>query len=114
MDQRDTSGNRHLQLPWKLPLPRLLEPKQYASLEYQEQLAELRFRCSMSGVGNCFDNAVVESFFDTLKTEVWDRPFETRRAAHEAALFYIEGFYNLKRQHSTLGYVSPAVFERAA
>ena len=87
---------------------------QYASTEYQAQLAELRFRCSMSGVGNCFDNAVVESFFDTLKTEVWDRPFETRREAHEAVLYYIEGFYNLKRQHSTLGYVSPAVFERAA
>ena len=87
---------------------------QYASLEYQEQLAELRFRCSMSSVGNCFDNAVVESFFDTLKTEAWDRPFETRREAHEVVLYYIEGFYNLRRQHSTLGYVSPAEFERAA
>ena len=87
---------------------------QYASLEYQNRLSDLRFRCSMSGAGNCYDNAAVESFFDTLKTEAWDRPFETRRQAHEVAFSYIEGFYNLKRQHSTLGYVSPAVFEEAA
>lgn len=87
---------------------------QYASLEYQRQLSDLRFRCSMSGAGNCYDNAVAESFFDTLKTEAWDRPFETRRQAHEVAFCYIEGFYNLQRQHSTLGYVSPAVFEEAA
>ena len=100
------------------PLPGLIHHSdrgsQYASLEYQNRLADLGFHCSMSGVGNCYDNAAVESFFDTLKTEAWDRPFETRRQAHEVAFCYIEGFYNLQRLHSTLGYVMPAAFEEAA
>ncbi len=98
----------------KATLRRPLEPNQYASKAYQDRLAELRFRCSMSGVGNCYDNAVLESFFDTLKTEAWDRPFETRQRAHDEAVSYLEGFYNLRRQHSTLGFLSPAAFERAA
>jgi len=87
---------------------------QYASGDYRDRLRELGFECSMSGVGNCYDNAVVESFFDSLKTEWLDRPFETRWQAHEAVFSYIEGFYNLRRQHSTLGYLSPAAFEDGA
>ena len=87
---------------------------QYASKDYQDRLAELGFTCSMSGTGNCYDNAPVESFFDTLKTEDWDRLFESRQRAHDSALSYIEGFYNLRRQHSTLDGLSPAAFERAA
>ncbi len=87
---------------------------QYASEAYQDRLEELAACCSMSGVGNCYDNAVVESFFDTLKTEALDGAFETRQQAHEALVSYIEGFYNLRRRHSFLGGLSPVAFERAA
>ena len=67
----------------------------------------------MSGKGNCYDNAVSESFFGTLKTElVYFFRFRTRAEAKEAIFDYIEVFYNRQRLHSTLGYLSPAEFER--
>jgi putative transposase len=85
---------------------------QYASADYQRALGDLRFVCSMSRKGNCWDNAVAESFFATLKTElIYRRRFATRAQAREAIFDFIETFYNPKRRHSTLGYVSPMEFE---
>lgn len=86
---------------------------QYLATRYQQRLSALGIRCSMSRPGNCWDNAVVESFFATLKTEVFpgrqSLPFEHARTEIFA---YLEGFYNRVRRHSTLGYLSPAEFER--
>ncbi len=67
----------------------------------------------MSGKGNCFDNAVTETFFHTLKTELmFDYVFDTREEAKSAIFEYIEIFYNRERRHSTLGYCSPVKFEQ--
>jgi len=86
---------------------------QYASHDYRKTLRENNIVCSMSHKGDCWDNAVVESFFATLKKElIYRRPWATVRSAREAIVEYIEVFYNRKRKHSTLGYLSPAVFER--
>ena len=85
---------------------------QYASGDYQTALDDLGVVCSMSRKGNCWDNAVAESFFATLKTEcVYPRRFATRAEAREAIFEFIEIFYNARRRHSTLGYVSPMEFE---
>jgi len=84
---------------------------QYTSERYQARLRRHGFRCSMSRPGNCYDNAPVESFFRTLKTELGVPTYPTRRAATTAIAAYIEGFYNRERLHSTLHYQSPAVFE---
>jgi len=88
---------------------------QYASNEYQLLLAREGFVCSMSGRGNCYDSAVAESFFHTLKTElVHHERYETRSAAHASLFEYIEGFYNRLRKHSALGYKSPSAYEEDA
>lgn len=85
---------------------------QYASADYQEALAERSIRCSMSRKGNCWDNAVAESFFATLKAElVNEADFETRAQARTALFEYLEVFYNRRRRHSSLGYVSPLHYE---
>jgi transposase InsO family protein len=85
---------------------------QYASNDYRDALDELGVVCSMSRKGNCWDNAVAESFFATLKTElIYPRRFATRAKAREAIFDFIEGFYNPRRRHSTLGYLSPIDFE---
>jgi len=85
---------------------------QYASGDYQDALDDLGVVCSMSRKGNCWDNAVAESFFATLKTElVYTRRFATRAEAREAIFEYIEVFYNRRRRHSTIGYMSPMDFE---
>ena len=85
---------------------------QYASGDYQARLVAAGIRCSMSRRGNCFDNAPVESFFGTLKTElVYRQRFATRQEARRAIFEYIEIFYNRKRRHSALGYLSPVEFE---
>ena len=85
---------------------------QYASAEYREVLAQHGIVCSMSRRANCWDNAVAESFFSTLKTElVGDRVYSTRAEAKQAVFEYIECFYNRKRLHSSIGYCSPADFE---
>jgi putative transposase len=71
------------------------------------------FACSMSAKGNCYDNAVAESFFHSLKTElVHHQRFATRREAHAHLFEWIEGFYNRRRRHSSLGYRTPVEFER--
>ena len=88
---------------------------QYASLEFQGALAAAGGVCSMSRRGNCFDNAVVESFFGTLKVELVHRcRFATREMARREVFDYIEVWYNQQRRHSSLGYVSPVEFERRA
>jgi putative transposase len=85
---------------------------QYASDAYQSLLAEHRIEPSMSRTGNCWDNAVVESFFSTLKRElVHHEGYADREEARRSLFEYIEVFYNRKRRHSTLGYRSPAEFE---
>lgn len=88
---------------------------QYCSVAYQAELKKHGILISMSGKGNCYDNAVVETFFKTLKAElVWRTVFETRAEAKEAIARYIDGFYNPIRRHSTLDFISPAQFERQA
>lgn len=88
---------------------------QYASSEYQQALQEAGIVCSMSRKGNCWDNAVVESFFSTLEFEcARSEIFSSRAAARREVLQYILGFYNPIRLHSTLGYVSPMEYELAA
>ncbi|MDA0932305.1 MAG: IS3 family transposase [Planctomycetota bacterium] len=85
---------------------------QYASEAFQRVLRQRGLACSMSRRGNCYDNAVVESFFGTLKTELVHRQrWPTRRSARSAIHDYIEIFYNRRRRHSHLGYLSPAEFE---
>jgi putative transposase len=83
----------------------------YASEDYRAQLARHGLVCSMSRRGNCYDNAVAESFFSTVKSEAGDR-FESYAQAKAALFDYIEVFYNQRRRHSTLGQISPAEFER--
>lgn len=84
---------------------------QYTSDRYQALLRRYGFRCSMSRPGNCYDNAPVESFFRTFKTELGSLAHATRRQAATAVADYIEGFYNRERLHSRLNYQSPATFE---
>jgi putative transposase len=85
----------------------------YASEDYQAILQAHHITCSMSRSGDCFDNAVMEAFFSTVKIELGDR-FETSDEAKRALFEYLEAFDNQGRRHSTLGYVSPAVFEQRA
>lgn len=88
---------------------------QYAAHEYRKLLASWGLSQSMSDAGNCYDNAVAESFFASLKKECISRhAFATRTEAYDAVARYIDGFYNPTRRHSTLGYVSPLVYEQAA
>lgn len=85
---------------------------QYASGDYQQQLANLEIICSMSGKGDCWDNAAMESFFGSLKTEwVYGKRYATREIAKQDLFKYIEVFYNHQRRHDSLGNVSPAAFE---
>lgn len=86
---------------------------QYAAGDYRNLLAHRRIVCSMSRKGNCWDNAVVESFFGTLKCElVHHEVFETRSEARRKIFEWIEAFYNRVRIHSTLGFRSPEEYER--
>jgi transposase InsO family protein len=85
---------------------------QYTSTAYQQDLALYHCQVSMSRVANCFDNAAMESFFSTLKTECAFEQFATRTQARLAIFEYIEGWYNRQRLHSTLGYLSPLEFEQ--
>lgn len=88
---------------------------QYCAHEYQKILRRHGFRVSMSGKGNCYDNSAVESFFKSLKAELlWRRDWQTRRKVEIARFEYINGFYNSRRRHSTLGWKSPVAFEQRA
>ena len=86
---------------------------QYASEHYQTLLLAHGIECSMSEKGQCWDNAPMESFFASLKKElVHDEDYHTREQARGSIFEYIEAFYNPKRRHSALGYLSPAEFEK--
>jgi len=86
---------------------------QYTSEQFQRLLADNGIQCSMSRTGNCWDNAAMESFFSSLKAERMSRKhYRTRDEARADAFDYIERFYNPRRRHSTLGYVSPAAYEK--
>ncbi len=85
---------------------------QYASHDYREALDQAGITCSMSRRGDCWDNAVAESFFATLKMELlYELPLQTRSETRSAVADYIETFYNVRRRHSSLGYQSPVEFE---
>lgn len=85
----------------------------YNAGAYQQLLQTHQLQCSMSRKGECLDNAVAESFFGTLKTELTNHEdYHTHPHAKQSLFEYIEVFYNRQRRHSTLGYLSPAEFER--
>jgi putative transposase len=86
---------------------------QYTSVAFGIRCQEAGVQPSMGSVGDCYDNAITESFFATLECELLHRQtFRTHAEARTAIFAFIEGFYNTHRRHSTLGYVSPAEFER--
>ncbi len=86
---------------------------QYTSLAFSRRCEEAGVRPSMGSVGDCFDNAMAESFFATLECELLDRStFRTRAEAEHAIFEFIEDWYNPHRLHSSLGYLSPISFER--
>ena len=88
---------------------------QYCSVEYQAELRKRGVLISMSGKGNCYDNAMVETFFKTIKSELlWPVAWQSRQQAENAIARYIDGFYNPVRRHSSLGFQSPVAFERKA
>ena len=88
---------------------------QYASKAFQALLKAAGIQCSMSRKGNCWDNAVAESFFHTLKVElIHTRQYHTRQEARAEIFDYIEVFYNRQRRHSVLGYLTPAEYEKLA
>jgi transposase InsO family protein len=86
---------------------------QYTSHDFKKMLAQYHITASMSGTGNCYDNAAMESFFHTLKTEhVYFERYQTREQAKNSIFEYIEVFYNRQRRHSTLNYKTPLAFEQ--
>ncbi len=88
---------------------------QYASEAFKEKLCLFGMKQSMSRKGDCWDNAVAESFFAILKRElVYRETYKTRDEARLSVFEYIEGWYNRRRRHSTLGYRSPLAFEQVA
>lgn len=120
MDLRITSGlvceALRMAIQRRRPVPGLIvhsdQGSQYASFEYQRVLTSHGLLCSMSRKGHCYDNAVVESFFHTIKTElVGFEDYRTRDQARVSLFEYIEVFYNRLRRHSTLNYRSPVQFE---
>src|SRR6185436_4235727 len=86
---------------------------QYTSIQFGKQCREAGVRPSMGSVGDCYDNAMCESFFATLECELLDRStFRNHQEAYDAVFDFIEGFYNTHRRHSALGYHSPVQFEK--
>ena len=93
-------------------LRRSVEFAQYTSIAFGKRCRELGVTMSMGTVGDCFDNAMAESFFATLECELLDRrTFKTQREAQMAIFDFIEGWYNSMRRHSSLGYLSPMQYE---
>ena len=106
----------HLALTSRRPGPGLIHHTdrgcQYTATAYQQVLGAHGIAPSMSRTGNCYDNALAESFFATLKRELIDtQPWPTRRMARQAIFEWLEVFYNRQRRHSALSYVSPVTFE---
>src|SRR5215217_63037 len=111
-------SDRRLHLVIEAPheaLRRPLESAQYTSEQFQRLMADHGVVCSMSRSGNVWDNAAMESFFSSLKTQRTARKtYRTRDEAKADVFDYIECFYNPKRRHSTIGYMSPVEFEMQA
>lgn len=112
MPQELTLAALHMAITNRQPGPGLLHHSdrgsQYAAHAYRRVLDEHAMQCSMSRKGNCWDNAPMESFFGSLKTELdSDSPFETRQAARTALFRSIEGWHNRQRLHSSIGYITP-------
>jgi putative transposase len=106
------AGRRTLRKGWILHSDR---GTQYMAATFKERLKELKGLPSMGRIGTCYDNAVAESFFASLKEEwIKGKLYKTRQEARSEVFGYIEMFYNPLRRHSTLGYLSPANFERRA
>jgi putative transposase len=88
---------------------------QYTSLAYQVVLAQFHIQVSMSGKGDCYDNAMMESFFSSLKTEYVNRQaYQSRLEANQSIFEWIEVFYHRQRRHSSLAYLSPVAYEQQA
>jgi transposase InsO family protein len=103
-------------VPFNTSVIEMLRPPvefaQYASDRYRKLIADLRMLQSMSRKGNCWDNAPMESFFKTLKVErVYQLQYETRAQARLDIVDWIEGFYNHRRLHSSIGFATPAHIE---
>jgi transposase InsO family protein len=115
-DRHLTLRALEMALKRRCPTPGLLHHSDqggtYASGDYIKALKVQGITCSMSRKGNCYDNAVMESFFSTVKSELGDR-FASHGEAKMELFDYIEVFYNQRRRHSTIGQVSPANFEKA-
>jgi putative transposase len=95
-------------------LRRPVESAQYTSGHFQQLLKDHGITCSMSRAGEVWDNSAMESFFSSMKTErIARKVYRTRDQAKAEAFDYIERFYNPTRRHSTIGYVSPVLFEQA-
>ena len=114
-DSELTCAALHMAIESRRPRPGLIchsdRGSHYACRAYRQLLRQYQLVCSMSRRGNCWDNAPQESFFATLKTELDIENFKTRQAAQSAIFQFIEVFYNRKRLHSALGYMSPESFE---
>lgn len=96
-------------------LQRSVETGQYTSAQYAQLADRLGIRLSVGRKGQCWDNAVAESFFATIMTELLDRrAWPTRALARTAIFEWIEGWYNTRHRHSTLDYLSPAAYEATA
>lgn len=102
---------------WRRGFPRKVlfhsdRGSQYCSHDYQNMLKHYGLKCSMSRKGNCWDNAVAESFFHSIKTElIYHERYTTRENAKQSIFHYIEVYYNKLRRHSTIGSLAPEVFE---
>ena len=117
IDAKLVKSSLQMAVTHRCPEPGLLHHSdrgvQYASDVYQQALDDLGIVCSMSRKGNCWDNAMMESFFGSLKTEwVYGKDYATRQEAKEDLFKYIEVFYNSQRRHASLGNISPAEFEQ--
>ena len=111
----DAFSRRVIAISNSEPLRRPLESAQYTSVAFGLRCKEMGIRPSMGSVGDCYDNAMCESFFATLECELLDRrKFKTKAEARVACFEFIEGWYNPSRRHSALGYKSPVNYERTA
>src|SRR5258708_657655 len=114
-DRSERRFRMFIATPCVKALRRPLESAQYTSEQFQKLMADNGVDCSMSRSGNVWDNAAMESFFSSLKTErIARKMYRTRDEAKADVFDYIERFYNPKRRHSTIGYMSPMEFERQA
>jgi hypothetical protein len=99
--------------PTKIVLRQSIESAQYTSIEFGRRCRDAGVRPSMGSVGDAYDNAMCESFFATLECELLDRcRFKTQAEARHAIFEFVEGFYNRRRRHSSIGYLSPVDYER--